>query len=231
MISFSGLGHRRAGRDGPGQRPHLDARDALLPLPSNCHTAPDPELRPASRRAFNAPDHEYPSYLELEADRHRLGGARDGHAAARTRRRSISTSRRSPPASRSPSAPEQRGAVHAHRDPGSTNTLIAPRRRRSAARSTTSRPGPTAAAHTITAPHDHAGDLHAPTTPRRLLAADLVGAWGFDETSGPTVSDNPATATPARSPAPRGRRPADSARRSRSTASTTWSPCPTRRST
>ena len=58
--------------------------------------------------------------------------------------------------------------------------------------------------------------------PRRPTA--LVGAWGFNETSGSTPPTPAARATRARSTAPPARRPAGSAAPSRSTAWTTSSP-------
>ena len=75
-ISFSGSRDRYGGRDDSGRRPPLGPADGALPggLPS----PPAPDLDRRDSGSFVAPDHEYPSHLELRLT------ATDSHGASTT---------------------------------------------------------------------------------------------------------------------------------------------------
>ncbi len=68
VIAFSGHATDAAGRGAPGRRPHVVARScshcsALVPRAA---TRTRSSTSPAPSGSFTAPDHEYPSYLELK---------------------------------------------------------------------------------------------------------------------------------------------------------------------
>ena len=75
LIDFSGSATRRS-RTAPSTRPaHLVA--ALQHCPSNCHTHQLLSFPGTDHASFNAPDHEYPSYLELTLTATDSGGLTD----------------------------------------------------------------------------------------------------------------------------------------------------------
>ena len=70
LIQFAG-GATDA-QDGPLPASRLSWDLILHHCPSNCHTHPLQSFAGVAGGSFTAPDHEYPSHLELRAHRHRL---------------------------------------------------------------------------------------------------------------------------------------------------------------
>ena len=182
-----------------------DWRDAALPASAltwrlllqhcgvngeDCHTHALQTWAGTATGSFVAPDHEYPSYLELELT------ATDASGLASTVKRrldpkTVALTFETAPAGLELSVGAFSGAAPFTRTviQGSTQGLSAPGPQtlggRTYAFSGWSDGG--AASHVITAPA-------APTTYRATFAeqggpAGLVGAWGFDEASGPQAAD------------------------------------------
>ena len=92
-IAFSGLGHRRR-RTARSPAARLSWSLVMQHCPSNCHTHPVQDFPGVASGSFVAPDHEYPSYLELRltatdsrrADRHDERAARPADGRADVRR-------------------------------------------------------------------------------------------------------------------------------------------------
>ena len=159
-------------------------------VPTNCHEHEIQTFSGASGR-FTAPDHEYPSYLSLELT------ATDGGLSSTVSRRldpkTVNLTFETNPAglqlsvgSEEQTAPFTRTVIQ-----GSSVSLIAPPGQTvgGSTYNFTSWSDGGAAEHRVTAgtaPATYrANYTQATCTP----AANLVGAWGFDEATGPSVTD------------------------------------------
>ena len=72
QINFSGHATDWSGAADPAREPHLDR--AVAPLPVGVPHARGPDDVRRRRGPFNAPDHEYPSYMELQLTATDAGG-------------------------------------------------------------------------------------------------------------------------------------------------------------
>ncbi len=168
------------------------------PLPVELPHAPDPDVPGVASGSFTAPDHEYPSHLELRLTATDSGGLqRHDERAAATRRRSTSPSRRTRPGSQLVvERGRRRSAVHPHRDRrldelGERRLAAAARRQRLHVPPWSDRG---AATHSVTA-----GAAPATfTATYDVSISGPVAAYGFEEPSGATIVDNSTTGTTAR---------------------------------
>jgi PKD repeat protein len=153
VISFSG--HATDTQDGTLPASALSWSLVLFHCPSNCHTHPLQDFVGVASGSFTAPDHEYPSYLELRLTTTDSGGLTDT-SAVRLDPRTVTLTFQSQPVplqlvvnGTAATAPFTRTVII-----GSTNTVSAPSPQTSGGRTygfqTWSDGG--AQTHTITAP-------------------------------------------------------------------------------
>ena len=169
----------------------LNHCSALVPTSCHEHTV---QTFTGPGGPFTAPNHDYPAYLELKLT------ATDGALAAPSRRRLDPQDGQ--PDLRDPARPACgcRWEARSRRRPftrtviqGATVGLIAPAPQTLAGKtydfSSWSDGG--AAAHTITAPTTATPATYRANYSESVCApaANLVGAWGFDETGGTTTAD------------------------------------------
>ena len=115
--------------------------------PSNCHTHAVQTFAGVAGGSFTAPDHEYPSYLELELTATDSGGLTDTKTI-RLDPRTVTLTFSSIPGGLQPNRGQHTGHrdLHQNRHPWDPRTQCRPSHRRPRARRTTpSRHGPTAA--------------------------------------------------------------------------------------
>ena len=194
VISFSGS----ATRAGGGAVPASDLSWAVVLnhcaalQPTSCHEHTVQNLTGASG-SFTAPNHEYPAYLELK-----LTATDGGLTSTVTRRldpRTVDLTFETQPAGLrlSVGSEEQAGPFTRTVIQGSTVGLIAPAPQTLAGKTYdfTSWSDGGAAAHTVTAPSSATPATYRANFTELVCAPDpnLVGAWGFDETSPTTVAD------------------------------------------
>ena len=194
VISFSGSATRQGGGSVPdsGLSWSIVMNHCSAIVPSSCHEHVVQTLTGASGQ-FTAPNHDYPSYLELKLT------ATDGTLSSTVTRRldpkTVDLTFSSGPsglklnvASEEQAAPFTRTVIQ-----NSSVLLIAPTPQplagKSYAFSSWSDGG--AAAHSVTAPSSTTPASYSANYTEVACAtpANLAGAWGFDETSGPTTAD------------------------------------------
>ena len=215
VISFSGSATDGQGNSVPpsGLSWKLVMQHCSALVPTSCH-AHNVQSFTGGTGSFTAPDHEYPSYLELE-----LTATADGLSSTVSRRldpKTVDLTFETQPAGLSSSGRQRAAdrAVHPHGDPGLHRRLIAPTSQPSGGKTYdfASWSDGGAAAHTVIAPTTPATYRANYTEAVCQPVAGLVGAWGFDEASGTSANDSRVVGTPARSPVRRGRRQGSSVR-------------------
>ena len=119
-----------------------DAQDGTLPAsaltwelvmqhcPSNCHPHPMQSFAGVASGTFAAPDHEYPSYLELKLTVTDSGGLTNSKTLRLDPKTVQLTFQTTPGGLPSPSTAAGQGGVHPHRDRRLEPTPSAPSRRR-----------------------------------------------------------------------------------------------------
>ena len=218
-ISFSGSATDPEEGNLPASR--LSWSLVLQHCPSTCHSHPVQTFNGVASGSFVAPDHDYPSYLELTLTATDSGGLTDSETRRLDPRTVLLTFQSSPTGlqltvgSGSAAAPFTRTVIE-----GSTNSISAPSPQTLGATSyqfvSWSDGGP--ATHNITAAATATYTATYQVAPGG--PSPLVAAYSFNEGSGTSVSDASVRGTQGRSGRPPGRRRASTETRSPSTART-----------
>ena len=191
VISFSGSATDGQGNPVPpsGLSWKLVMQHCSALVPTSCHAHNVQSFPPGD--SFTAPDHEYPAYLELQ-----LTATSGGLSSTVTRRldpKTVDLTFETQPAglNLSVGSEEQAGPFTRTAIQGSTVSLIAPPSQPFGGKTYefASWSDGGAAAHTVTAGTTPATYRANYTEAVCQPVAGLVGGWGFDETSGPGVTD------------------------------------------
>ena len=179
----------------------VDLNHCSALVPTNCHVHHMTNYVGVDSGFLTYPDHEYPSYVTLTLTATEASGLR-GTASVRINPKTVELSFNSTPPGLLIGVGGEATAAPFTRTVAQGSTVGVARRRASPRRAspTTSAPGRTAARRRTSSPRPR------PTRPTRVTYTEtpcpvrdgLVGAWGFDETSGDAPidtsgRDNPGT--------------------------------------